>query len=124
MKKFLITWLVCALIVVSAVIVFGLNTRSSGPITADVAVTTKAGYITGLSMFAPADSGCTVIAYDDKSAATSGNQIFETNISGVESAIYGIRFKHMVFPNPLHFNSGLYLDVSSGMTAYVEYANE
>jgi len=121
MKRFRsILFAIVLIAILIAPICYALNVTSSRAITSDVAVTTKAGYLTGVYLLATEGSSGTVIIYDNATEASGvTSMLLQMSVSGVTTYQTSREWTH-----PVHFNNGLYVDLSSGVTVFLEYTNE
>lgn len=120
MKKLLLT----ALIILSLCApVFGEAPDWSKPSdtkTADAAITTGPGYFYGILVMTDATNACTVVAYDNASAA-SGTTLFP---SWVVTTSTTDRAQYLSFRHPVKYLNGIYVDITcSGTCSYKVYYN-
>ena len=93
--------------------------ESSGEQTADAAISTVAGFLTGVTLISDNTNDVTLIIYDNPVGA-SGKKLFEMVL---DVSVEGMG-KRINFPIPVRYEGGLYADISGTAASYiVEYTN-
>jgi len=117
MKKFIIVAFVLCAVLLSVFPSFAGPTyysRSSGLQTADAAITTAGGYMTGVAIVTDGTNDATVVVYDN-GASAAGTVLFKGKVSGA-SNLGGATFEI-----PIQYDDGIYVDVTGTGAAYIVY---
>lgn len=85
---------------------------------ADAAISAIGGYLHGVYLISDASNACSVIIYDNKSAA-SGTVLAKLSIPASTTAPQFITFN-----NPVSANNGIYADVSGTGANYIVYYSQ
>lgn len=122
MKKLFVSFLM--LIVLAAAPAFAVSPDWSKPSdtkSADAAITTGPGYFYGILVITDATNACTVVAYDNATAA-SGTTLFP---SWPVTTSTTDRAQYLSFRHPVKYLNGIYVDITcSGTCSYKVYYND
>lgn len=91
---------------------------SSGLKSSDTAVSTVGGYLHGVYLISDASNACSIVVYDNASAA-SGLVLAKLSIAASTTAP-----QYITFNNPVSANSGIYADVSGTGANFIVYYSQ